>query len=90
MLQASAVKVPRLSEEATEKYQSIAQFTIGPHAIHLQVRHDPDKKWLSMCYKVSDTDLETMLNDWPVEWCEPVSTEELSTGPLAYSLKDMV
>ena len=67
-LQATAVKVPRLSEEATKKYQRIAQFVIGPHAIHAKAWHDQDRKWLSTPYKLFDAELEAMVNDWPAEW----------------------
>ena len=34
-LQVAAVKIPRLIEEAMEKYQRIVWFTIGPHSIHV-------------------------------------------------------
>ena len=34
-----------------------------------------------MRYKMSDTELEAMINDCPVEWHELVSLEEISTGP---------
>ena len=56
LLQVSARKVPRLSEEAATKYQRIARFAIGTHAIHVEVRRDPNKQWLSMPYKLSDAE----------------------------------
>ena len=40
-LQAAAVKVSQLSEEVVTNFQRIAQFAIGPHAIHVQERCDP-------------------------------------------------
>ena len=56
---------------------------IGPHAIHVQARLDPDKQRLPMTYKVYDADLETIMADWPPEWCEPINIQEVLTGPLA-------
>ena len=43
VLQAVAMKVLQLFEEAAMKYQRIVQFAIGPHAIHVQAGRDWDK-----------------------------------------------
>ena len=87
-LQAVAVKVPRLSKEFVEKYQMIARFTIGPHAIHVQAWQDVDKKWFPMRYKVSDAELEEIINDWSTEWREPISLVEVSMEPPADAPND--
>ena len=82
LLQDESLEVPLLFEEAAAKYQPIAQFFIGPHAIHMQAQRDPDNKWFSTHYKLYDAELETIVNDWPTAWRELVSLEEVSTGPL--------
>ena len=61
-------------------YQRIAWLVIRPHAIHIQVWHDSDNKWLVMRYKVFDAEIEAIINDWPIEWHELVNLEEVSTG----------
>ena len=35
-----------------------------------------------MAYKITDVELGVILQDWPVDWHEPVRTEEISIGPL--------
>ena len=34
-----------------------------------------------MAYKITDAELEVIVQDWPVDWREPVSTEDISLGP---------
>ena len=34
-----------------------------------------------MAYEIIDVELEVIFQDWPVDWCEPVSAEEISIGP---------
>ena len=34
-----------------------------------------------MAYKETDEDLYAVVRDWPTEWREPVSAEEVLTGP---------
>ena len=63
------------------KYQRIAQFSIGLHTIHVQAWHDPENRWLSTPYKLSDEELEAIVDDWTVTWREPVSLEEVLMGP---------
>ena len=53
-LQATAVKVPRLSNYAVAKYQRLIWFVVGPHSIYIQARRDPDKQWLPLAYKFID------------------------------------
>ena len=86
----AAGKVPWLSEETIVKYQRITQFTIGPNSIHVQVLHDLNRKWFPVLYKLSNADLETMVNDWPAKWRELVILEEVSKVPLADAPVDSV
>ena len=77
-LQVAAVRVPHLSNYATAKYQRLIQFTIGPHSIYIQARWDLNKQWLPLAYKVTDEELDALIQEWPAEWCNLVSQEELS------------
>ena len=45
----------------------------------MQVRHDLDKQWLPMSYKVMDEELEAAIDDWLVAWRETISAIEVST-----------
>ena len=81
MLQAIAIKVPRLLNYATAKYQRLIQFTIRPHSIYIQAQWDPNKQWLPLAYKFIDEELDDLINECLVEWCNPVSQEELSKEP---------
>ena len=49
----------------------------------MQTQSDPKKQWLSIPYKLSDAELETIVDDWPVAWREPVSLDEVLMGPPA-------
>ena len=82
-LQATAIKVSRLSHYITSKYQRLIQLTIGPHSIYIQARWDPDKKWLPLAYKVTNEELDALVQERLVEWRNPMSQEELSKEPLA-------
>ena len=84
------VKIPRLSDAAAVKYQQIMQFTIRPHTIQIQARHDLDKQWLPMAYKVTDEDLDATIQDWLTKWQETVSAKEVSTRPPTDAPEDPV
>ena len=84
------MKVTQLFEETLKKFQQIFRFAIGPHTIHVQAQRDPDKQWFSTPYKLSDAELETIFYDWPATWREPISLEEVSTGPPADAPVDPV
>ena len=43
-----------------------------------------------MPYKIADAKLEAFVQDWPADWHEPVSAEELSTGPPIDALDEPV
>ena len=77
-LQASVAAIPRVSPYAAAKYQWLLRFAIGPHSIYIQERKDPDRQWLPLDYKVTMKELDAIVQDWPMEWCNPVSQEELS------------
>ena len=60
------------------KYRRIECFAMGYHVIHIQVRRDGVKKWLTTLYRLRDPDLEEIINDWPIKWKVLVNIEELS------------
>ena len=43
-----------------------------------------------MAYKVTDEELDAAVQDWPKEWCKPLSVEEVSTGAPTDAPKDPV
>ena len=45
------------------------------------MRRDLDKQWLPMAYKITDVELEVIFQDWPVDWCKPMSAGDISIGP---------
>ena len=63
---------------------------IGPHSIHVQERHDPERQWFPTPYKLSDEELEVIIDDWPTPWRDPISLEEVSMSPLLDALVDPV
>ena len=75
------IKLPCLPNTATSKYQRIIRFAVNPHSIYIQARRDPDKQWLTMAYKITDAELEVIIQDWLVDWHEPVSAKDISLGP---------
>ena len=77
-LQAAAIVVPRVSPYAMDKYQWILRFAIGPHSIHIQARQDPNRQWLPFPYKFTTEEMDAIMQDWPGDWCVPMSQEELA------------
>ena len=51
---------------------------MGPHAIHIQWCHDGEKQWLTIMYKLTDEEVEDIIDDWHIEWKLPFSIEDLS------------
>ena len=43
-----------------------------------------------MAYKLTDDEVEVVVQDWPAAWPEPVIAKEISMGPLADVLKELV
>ena len=72
-LQAMTIKVPHLSTSTTSKDQRIIWYAIKSHSIYIQKRRDPDKQWLPMAYKITDAELEAVVQDWPADWRKPMS-----------------
>ena len=72
------------------KFQRIAWFAIGPHTIYVQVQRDPEKQWFPTPYKLYDAKLETIVDDYPAAWREPVILDEVSKGPPADAPVDPV
>ena len=63
----------------------MARFTISPHVIYIQARHDVEKQWLTTQYKLTDEDIDAIIDERLVEWKILVSIEELldtEVGPL--------
>ena len=52
---------------------------MGPHAIHIKAQCDSDKKWLNTMYKLTDEEIEEIIDDWLVLWKVSVSIEEISS-----------
>ena len=86
----AAVKVPRLTEEATTQYQRIARFSIRSHIVYVQAWWDPAKQWTPMRYKVTDAELQELINGWPAKWQEPVSVVEIFIETIADAPEDPV
>ena len=78
MLRDAAGKVSHLTQDVTMKYKHIAQFKMGPDAIHIQARCDHEKQWLTTLYKLTDAKLEAIINECPIEWKVLINIEELS------------
>ena len=43
-----------------------------------------------MSYKLSNEELNTMVDDWTIAWRELVSSSEVSAGPLEYAPDDPI
>ena len=43
-----------------------------------------------MAYKITYAELEAIAQDWPADWHEPMSIEEISIGPPTDSLDEPV
>ena len=59
------------------KYRWITRFSMGPHAIHIQPRHDGEKKWLTNWYKLTDEEVDSIIDEWHVDWKVLVSVKDL-------------
>ena len=77
-MQVAATKILRLSEEAATKYRQVVRFTMGLHAIHVQTRRDPEKQWLATQYKLTNEEMDALVDECPATWRELVSAEEVS------------
>ena len=75
------VKITQLSDTTAVKYQWIMWVTIRPHTIQIQAHRDPEKKWFPMAYKVTYEELEAVVQDWPIEWCDPVNAYVVLEDP---------
>ena len=42
------------------------RISIAPHTIQIEAHCEPDKQWLPMAYKVTDAELELVVQDWPL------------------------
>ena len=61
-----------------EKYRQIIKFSIGLHAICVQVRRDLEEQWLAMHYKLTNANMDAVVDEWATEWRGLVSVEEVS------------
>ena len=56
----------------------MARFALGQHAIYIQARHDVDKRWLTMSYKLTDKEFDAIIHDWSTEWKVLVVVDDFS------------
>ena len=70
------------------KFQRIIWFAIGSHAIHVHARRDTNNHWFPIMYKLSNVELEAIIDDWPVDWHEPFSIEEVLVVPPTDAMVD--
>ena len=67
----------RLTNEVATKYRRHARLSIGAHAIHIHEWHDVEHHWLMTKYKLTDEELDVIINECPLEWKVPFNIEEL-------------
>ena len=46
--------------------------------IQIQEQHEIKHQWLKTHYKLTNEELEAIIDEWPLEWKVPVGIEELS------------
>jgi hypothetical protein len=44
----------------------------------IQARKEINKKWIQMCYCITEGDIDMVIKDWEDEWKIPVLTQDLS------------
>jgi hypothetical protein len=45
----------------------------------IQVRKDPNKQWLQLCYCIKEADIEMVIRDWEDDLNIPVLTQDIPT-----------
>ena len=70
----------------------MSRLVMGPNAIHIQVRWDQEKQWLTNQIKFTDEELDVIIADWPTKCQVSVDDEDMSyleVGPPSDVLKEL-
>jgi hypothetical protein len=79
-LQETITNIWRITSHDVENYQRITNFKATRHVMWIQVRKDPNKKWLQLCYFIMEGDIKMAIKDWEEEWRIPVLTRDIPGG----------
>ena len=57
--------------------------SVRSHHIFLQPRQDLQHQWLATQFQLFAAKIDAIIQDWPVEWKDPIVDDQLSTeeGP---------
>jgi hypothetical protein len=78
-LQEAISNMWRITPHLVAQYQDIANFKATRHAMWIQAWKDPNKKWLQMCYCITEGDIDMVIKYWEDDWNIPVLTQDIPT-----------
>ena len=62
----------RIRVVTVQRYAMFINFQAGVHNIILELKEDPTKKAHPTGFMIKNADVDTIIHDWPLEWCDPI------------------
>jgi hypothetical protein len=61
------------SPQLVEAYTLIARFQAYRHHIYIQAHKDPREEWVQSKYKITEEDIQLIMQDWEPDWKVPAN-----------------
>ena len=72
------MSTPKIEVVLVKLYRKSIIFHAGPHYIIFQPRWDPHNQWLVTEFRLTEDEIENIVQEWTEEWREPVEDDQLS------------
>jgi NACalpha-BTF3-like transcription factor len=57
-----------MSPQLVEAYGPIVEFRTDRHHMYIKSRKDPREEWVQMKYKITEEDIQLVMQDWEPDW----------------------
>ena len=68
-------KTPRLSQTLFSHYHGAVIFSVDMHHTFIQAHADEQHQWFKLPYVVTEGDIRSVVQNWPVEWLKDVGKQ---------------
>jgi hypothetical protein len=67
--------------QIVEAHKEIVCFKARMHHMYVQEKRDLDQQWFSTHYRLTEKDINLIVNDWKVKWKTPVKKKMKNGAP---------
>jgi hypothetical protein len=70
---------PQISPQLVETYKPIVWFMEDHHHMYIQAKKYLREEWVKKKYRITEEDIELIMQDWDTDWKVPSNEQEMET-----------